>query len=130
MRVSKYTVMAALLFASAALAHNGGALADTATWYKLCGKKTASGEPMDCGAMTAAHPYLPFGTLVWVKHKNGNTAVVRINDRLPSRGEGIDLTPAGADKLGMRQQGKANVTMRIISRPTSFKPHRNKKKHK
>src|SRR4029077_8874052 len=34
----------------------------------LCGHKTASGERLNCAAMTAAHRRLPFGTQIRVCH--------------------------------------------------------------
>jgi rare lipoprotein A len=67
------------------------------------GGVTASGERMSPGAMTAAHRTLPFGTKVTVvNHRNGRSAVVRINDRGPFvRGRVIDLSPAAARVLGI-----------------------------
>jgi rare lipoprotein A len=67
------------------------------------GDRTASGERMKPGAMTAAHRTLPFGTEVTVvNHRNGRSAVVRINDRGPFvRGRVIDLSPAAARALGV-----------------------------
>jgi len=58
---------------------------------------------MSPGAMTAAHRTLPFGTKVTVvNHRNGRSAVVRINDRGPFvRGRVIDLSPAAARVLGI-----------------------------
>ena len=72
---------------------------------------TASGEPMDPAAMTAAHRTLPFGTEVTVvNHDNGCSAVVRINDRGPFvRGRVIDLSPAAAVVLGV--DGLASVSL-------------------
>ena len=68
----------------------------------LCGSRTASGERLNCAAMTAAHRTLPFGTLVEVCH-NG-CVTVRINDRGPFvRGRHIDLSPAAARAIGLRQ---------------------------
>jgi rare lipoprotein A len=66
------------------------------------GRKTASGERMNPGAMTAAHKSLPFGSRVRVTNKkNGRSVTVRINDRGPFvRGRVIDLSPAAARALG------------------------------
>lgn len=84
------------------------ALADQvglASWYggKFHRRRTASGELFDMRALTAAHPTLPFGSLVCVRSKvNGRTVVVRINDRGPHTGKRvIDLSRAAADALGM-----------------------------
>jgi rare lipoprotein A len=74
-----------------------------------CDRHTASGERMNCAAMTAAHRTLPFGTRVTVT-AGGRSVVVRINDRGPFiRGRVIDLSPAAARAL--RIDGLANVTL-------------------
>lgn len=66
------------------------------------GKKTASGERMNPGAMTAAHRTLPFGSVVRVTNLgNGRSVTVRINDRGPFvRGKCIDLSYAAAVAIG------------------------------
>ena len=85
-----------------------------ATWYGV-GKGTASGEPFDPNAMTAAHKTLPFGTLVRVTYK-GRSVVVRINDRGPyGAGRVIDLTRAAADVIGLRSAGVGYVTCEIVN---------------
>ncbi len=56
-------------------------------------KRTASGEPYQKSANTAAHMTLPFGAMVRVTNlANGKSVVVRVNDRgnFP-RGRVIDL---------------------------------------
>ncbi len=77
------------------------------------GPKTANGERVRSGALTAAHRTLPFGTEVRVTNVgNGRSVVVRVNDRGPFvRGRIIDLTPAGARALGFT--GTARVTLEI-----------------
>ena len=58
----------------------------TASWYGeyFQGKETASGEPFDMQALTAAHPTLPLGSFVRVTNlRNGRAVVVRVNDRGP-----------------------------------------------
>ena len=67
------------------------------------GNKTASGQRLNPGALTAAHRSLPFGTKVKVTNKkNGRSVVVTINDRGPFvRGRIIDLTPASASAIGL-----------------------------
>ena len=78
------------------------------------GKRTASGERVSSGALTAAHKSLPFGTRVRVTNqRNGKSVVVRINDRGPFvRGRVIDLTPAGASAIGM--SGLAPVSLAVV----------------
>jgi rare lipoprotein A len=65
--------------------------------------------------MTPAHPTLPFGTEVKVmNHGNGQTAVVRINDRGPFiRGRVIDVSPAAARALGF--SGITQVSLAVVS---------------
>src|SRR5574344_663332 len=77
--------------------------AGMASWYGpgLHGRRTASGERFDRYALTAAHPSLPFGTLVCVfSPKNHKSVVVRINDRGPfSKKRIIDLSQGAAQAL-------------------------------
>jgi rare lipoprotein A len=67
------------------------------------GTKTASGQRLNDGALTAAHRTLPFGTKVRVTNKrNGKSVIVIINDRGPFiKGRIIDLTITGANAIGM-----------------------------
>jgi len=80
------------------------------------GKRSASGERVQSGALTAAHRTLPFGTMVRVTNRRNNrSVVVRINDRGPfAHGRVIDLTPAGASAIGM--SGLAPVTLSVVGR--------------
>jgi rare lipoprotein A len=80
------------------------------------GGRSASGERVSSGALTAAHKTLPFGTMVRVTNtRNNRSVVVRINDRGPFvRGRVIDLTPAGARAIGM--SGLAPVSLAVVSR--------------
>lgn len=95
---------------------------------KLSGRATASGEPYDPHALTAAHRSLPFGTVVDVTGPEGKRVQVRINDRGPfRRGRIIDLSRAAAERLGMVRAGVVEVTMRVVHRPPP-KPRR--KRHR
>ena len=102
---------AALLPLAAAKAEQVG----SASWYALT-SQTASGEMMDPSAMTAAHPSLPFGTKVLVENlTNGQSVVVRINDRGPFvGGRIIDVSKAAASSLGMIGAGVAKVRVATI----------------
>ncbi len=86
-----------------------------ASYYaqKFHGRKTASGERYDKNALTAAHPSLPFGTLVMVENLQNNRKVtVRINDRGPFvKGRVIDLSYTAAKKLKMVRQGVVRVRL-------------------
>jgi rare lipoprotein A (peptidoglycan hydrolase) len=87
-----------------------------ASWYQL-DSKTASGEPMDATALTAAHPTLPLGTQVRVVNlDNDRAVVVRINDRGPfAKGRVIDLSRAAAVALDMIEAGVAEVRVTPIA---------------
>lgn len=78
---------------------------------------TASGERFNKRDMTAAHPSLPFGTLVEVTNtRNGKKTVVRINDRGPFKpGRVIDVSEAAAEVLDMTGRGLAPVTLQVVS---------------
>jgi rare lipoprotein A len=76
------------------------------------GKRTASGGRFDEHEMTAAHPWLPFGTKVLVTvQSTGRSVIVTITDRLPSRRRIIDLSKEAAAKLGIIRQGVAMVIL-------------------
>ncbi len=90
-----------------------------ASWYGpgFNGKKTANGEVYDQTAMTAAHKTLPIPTLLKVENlENGKQIVVRVNDRGPfSKGRVIDLSEAGAARIGMLKKGTARVKLTVLS---------------
>jgi rare lipoprotein A len=80
----------------------------------LCGRPTASGERLNCAALTAAHRTLAFGTRVRVCHTGCVT--VRINDRGPwVRGRHIDLSPAAARAIGLSQTGHITMTVDTLN---------------
>ena len=89
-----------------------------ASWYgrRFHGRKTASGEPYDMYAMTAAHPTLPIPSYARVTSlKNGRSVVVRINDRGPFHSKRvIDLSYTAAHKLGYLGQGSARVRVESV----------------
>lgn len=90
-----------------------------ASYYskKHSGKKTANGQRIDHGAYTAAHPTLPFGTVVRVTNlRNGREVIVRINDRGPFvKGRIIDLSRAAAETLNMMRSGVTDVQVEVLS---------------
>lgn len=75
------------------------------------GRRTASGETMNPGAMTAAHRTLPFGSVVRVTNiATGRSVTVRINDRGPYKaGRCIDLSHRAARALGMGGRARVSV---------------------
>ncbi|MBS1146693.1 MAG: rare lipoprotein [Proteobacteria bacterium] len=89
-----------------------------ASWYgkRFHGKKTASGEPYDMYAMTAAHPTLPIPSYVRVTSlASGKSVVVRINDRGPFHSKRIiDLSYVAASKLGYVGNGSTRVRVESL----------------
>jgi rare lipoprotein A len=95
-----------------------------ASWYgkKFHGQKTASGEPYDMFAMTAAHPSLPIPSYARVTNlKTGQWVVVRINDRGPFHSNRIiDLSYAAAARIGVAGPGSGMVEVeRVFESPGS-----------
>lgn len=89
-----------------------------ATFYgsSVQGSGTASGETFDKNALTAAHKYLPFGTIVEVTNMaNGKSVQVKINDRGPyGPGRIIDLSSSAFAKIADLSTGVVNVQSKII----------------
>ena len=89
-----------------------------ASWYgrKFHGQKTSSGEVYDMFGMTAAHKTLPIPSYARVTNlKNGQSVVVRINDRGPFHANRvIDLSYAAASKIGIVAAGSAMVEVERV----------------
>ncbi len=85
------------------------------------GGPTASGERFDMRAMTAAHRTAPLGSHMRVTNlKNGQSVVVRINDRGPFvRGRIIDLSRAAAERLGFVGSGLTRVSLERVDADAS-----------
>jgi hypothetical protein len=76
------------------------------------GRRTAFGARFDQGKLTAAHPWLPFGSHVRVTVAGtGRSVIVTITDRLYSDHRVIDLSLAAARSLGIVAQGVAMVSL-------------------
>ena len=99
--------------AAAAPAALTGAVGETQTglaaYYsqRLNGRRTASGERFNNGAMTTAHQTLPFGTKVKLTNvKNNKSIVLRVNDRGPTQPNRIvDVSRVAAQRLGFTRSG-------------------------
>jgi rare lipoprotein A len=92
-----------------------------ASWYgpRFNGRKTANGERFDSEALTAAHPHLPFGSVVRVINtRTGQFEVVRINDRGPyQEGREIDVSYRVARKIGLIKPGVRQVRLELVALP-------------
>jgi len=90
-----------------------------ASWYgrQFQGNRTASGEPYDMFAMSAAHPTLPIPSYARVTNvRDGRSVVVRINDRGPFLHDRIiDLSYAAATRLGIAGPGSGEVVVEKIT---------------
>lgn len=80
----------------------------------FAGQPTASGVPFDPQALTAAHPYLPFGTELQVCYESCET--VTVNDRGPFVADrGLDLSRGAADAIGLTPAGVDTVDVQVLN---------------
>jgi rare lipoprotein A len=81
------------------------------TAYYWEGSRTASGQPFNPHAMTAAHRTLPFGTRLNVTNpRTGQTVEVIVNDRGPYvSGVGLDLSLGAAQAIGLHGTGSVCI---------------------
>ena len=95
-----------------------------ASWYGpyFHGRLTANGEIYNENELTAAHPSLPFNTYLKVKNlNNGNTVIVRVNDRGPYiPGRNLDLSRQAARSINSEQAGVVPFEATIMN-PNSKK---------
>src|SRR5215212_11431777 len=86
------------------------------SWYGpgLEGNLTASGEVFDpYNDYTAAHPYLPMGTILKVCYLD--CTVVRVNDRGPYvAGRNLDLSAVAAADIGLTLVGADVVDAEVL----------------
>ena len=113
----RYAVTLMWVLILVALPVMAGAEEGSASYYadSLSGNPTASGEPYDKNALTAAHRTLAFDTMVKVTNlDNGKSVVVRINDRGPhAKSRVIDVSGAAAKQLGLIDSGTAKVRLEV-----------------
>lgn len=99
----------------------------TASWYGpgFQGRRMATGERFNEGALTAAHRTLPLGTTVRVTNLlNGRSVLVSIMDRGPMIATRlIDLSRAAAIELGFIDRGLTRVKIEIVRLPSAV-PYR------
>jgi hypothetical protein len=105
-----------------------GTQTGVASWYgkRFQGRSTASGEPYNRHALTAAHKKLPLHTIVKVTNlATDQSVIVRINDRGPFVGQRIiDLSEAAANEIGYRNHGLTKVKVEVIQYPPAKNENR------
>ncbi len=99
-----------------------------ASWYgpRFEGRRTAFGEVFDMYAPTAAHSYLPYGSVLRVTYpRTHRSRLVRINDRGPFvPGRELDLSFQMASELGFAENGIAVVQIELLEVPKGKWPLR------
>jgi len=85
--------------------------------HRFTGRPTASGEPYDPAALTAAHRTLPLGTRLKVSNPaNDRSVVVTVNDRGPhTKGRTLDLSHAAARELGITRPGVTRIETEVVA---------------
>lgn len=78
---------------------------------ELNGTKTSNGEIFDVNQSVATSKTLPLPTIARVTNlENGQSTIVRVNNRGPFVNTRLmDLSPAAAQKIGLKGQGKIQV---------------------
>jgi rare lipoprotein A len=85
----------------------------------LAGKPTASGEPHEPNALTAASRSLPLGATAKVTNtENGRSVTVEVNDRGPyAKNRILDVSRKAAERLGFKHDGVAKVAVQPQKAP-------------
>jgi rare lipoprotein A len=120
--LSAFIIVPVFAFAQTQQLPEGFRQEGIASWYgtEFDGRPTASGEIFNSKLFTAAHPALPFGTIVTVTNThNGRKVKVRVNDRGPFvAARIIDLSRAAAEQLDMLRTGTAPVVVENAAEPS------------
>ncbi len=91
-----------------------------ASWYgpNFHGRLTANGEVYDQYALSGAHPTFPLPSYARVTNlANGNSVVVRVNDRGPyAHGRVIDMSAKAAELLDYKKKGIARVRVQYLGK--------------
>ena len=114
-----------MIISCSGVSHKGGGTPSAslpysgkASWYgdKFNGNSTASGEIFSDRALTAAHPSLPFGSIVEVTNVENNKKIkVRINDRGPfTKGRIIDLSKEAFSRISDVNKGIIDVSIKVV----------------
>lgn len=87
------------------------------------GKQTAYGVEYNKNELTGAHKLHPFGTRLKVTRlDNQKTVTIKVIDKGPYiKGRVIDLSRAAAERLGLIQDGVAEVKVEVVGRAKASK---------
>jgi rare lipoprotein A len=115
-----FILLVVVAFSAAQTANDGPFRQEgIASWYgkEFEGRPTANGEIFNPSLFTAAHPTLPFGTILTITNKqNMKQVTIRVNDRGPFvAARIIDLSMAAAEALDMINTGTAPVIVEKTS---------------
>ena len=114
-RTTLGALLGAIMIAGAGAPAKANSQTGVASWYQM-GHTTANGEKYNPDGMTAAHPSLPFGTVVQVENlNNGRSVRLRIYDRGPFVGCRIFVViRGGARQVGLIATGTARVKVTTL----------------
>lgn len=91
-----------------------------ASWYgrQFHGRLTANGEVYDMTSLSAAHRTMPMPSYARVTNlRNGNSIIVRVNDRGPFHANRVvDLSSRASHLLDFRGHGVARVKVEYVGR--------------
>jgi rare lipoprotein A len=103
-----------------------------ASWYgnPYHGRRTSSGETYNMHDLTAAHPTLPFNTMVRVRNlENGKQVQVRVNERGPRAGVraamAIDLVGPGTARVSLKVLPDTDDSAPLAIQVGSFREYDN-----
>lgn len=84
---------------------------------KFEGRRTATGDVFDNSNYTAASNHIRLNSYVRVTNmQNGRVLYVKVNDRMAAGSHRVcDLTQVGAEMLGYKSAGTAQVKMEIVT---------------
>lgn len=96
------------------------------------GRKTAYGDTYDKNKFTAAHKKHPKGTKLKVTRLDSKRSVeVTVNDKGPYiKGRVVDLSRAAAERLGLIQDGLAEVKVEVVGKGSSSVSQKSRTKPK
>jgi rare lipoprotein A (peptidoglycan hydrolase) len=116
--IRRLVVLFVFLSGLFAVPHVSSAATITATWYDLPPGPMANGKPFNSqNPAIAAGTETLFGKVLLVTNPNNKKSIiVSVTDRMSknTRGTHIDLSRAGAIRLGFLEEGKIPVEIQVL----------------